>query len=295
MKAANLAQTSADAKSIFPRSPLRQIARPLPPPANIPVQWNAADYARHSASQSLWADDLLARCPLRGDEHILDVGCGDGKITARLAEMVAGGKVTGVDASAEMIAHARSQHTRANLDFQIMDARHLSLPAGTFDVVFSNASLHWVDDHRAFLRGAARVLRAGGRLAVSCGGRGNAQAVFLALRAVLRRATWREYFRRLERPYFFYAPDQYARWLPEAGFRAERVRLAEKDATHPGAAGLAAWLRTTWLPYTQRVPEARREEFVAAVTARYLEAHPLDAGGRAVVRMVRLEIEAVRR
>jgi trans-aconitate 2-methyltransferase len=281
-------------KKVFPRCRLRQITRPLPPPSNNPVQWNAADYARHSASQSLWADDLLARFPLRGDERILDVGCGDGKITARLAAAVPGGRVTGVDASAEMIAHAQAHHARANLAFQVMDARHLVLPPGTFELVFSNAALHWVDDHRAFLRGAARALRPSGRLAVSCGGKGNAQDVFLALRAVLRRAAWREFFRRLERPYFFYAPEQYDRWLPEAGFRATNVRLAEKAAAHLGAAGLAAWLRTTWLPYTQRVPAARREEFVAAVTARYLEEHPLDAAGRALVQMVRLEIEAVR-
>lgn len=289
-----MAQPGADAKSIFPRLPLRQIARPLPPANLHPVQWNAADYARNSASQQVWADDLLARLPLRGRERILDVGCGDGKITAQLAAAVPAGSVTGVDASAAMIAHAQAHHRQPNLDFQVMDARRLVLPAGAFDVVFSNAALHWVDDHRAFLRGAAHALRPGGRLAVSCGGRGNAQEVFLALRAVLRRAAWRECFRRLERPYFFYAPEQYARWLPEAGFRAVRVELAGKDAFHAGAAGLAAWLRTTWLPYTQRVPVERRDEFVAAVTERYLESHPLDAAGHARVRMVRLEIEAVR-
>lgn len=236
----------------------------------------------------------MARCALRGHERILDVGCGDGKITARLAAAVPQGAVTGVDSSADMIAHARAHHAKANLEFLVMDARRLELAAGAFDLVFSNAALHWVDDHRAFLRSVARVLRPGGRLAVSCGGKGNAQEVFVALRAVLRRAAWRGHFRRLERPYFFFAPEQYHRWLPEAGFRADNVKLAAKEAAHPGAAGLAAWLRTTWLPYTQRVPEPRREEFVHAVTERYLEEHPLDAGGRALVRMVRLEIEAVR-
>lgn len=258
------------------------------------VQWDAADYAQHSASQQVWATELLARLPLRGDEHLLDAGCGDGKITAALAARVPAGRVVGVDVSTAMIAHAQAHHRRANLEFAVMDARRLTVPSSAFDVVFSNAALHWVDDHRAFLSGAAAALRPGGRLAVSCGGRGNAHEVFVALRAVLRRAAWREYFRRLERAYFFHAPEHYARWLVEAGFRAERVCLAGKDAHHPGADGLAAWFRTTWLPYTQRVPEARREEFVAAVVARYLERNPLDAAGQARVRMVRLEIEAVR-
>lgn len=258
------------------------------------VQWDPADYARHSATQQVWATELLARLPWRGDERILDVGCGDGQITARLAARVPGGKVVGADLSPAMIAHARAAHRRPNLRFEVMDARRIATPPDAFDVVFSNAALHWVDDHRAFLRGAARALRPGGRLAVSCGGRGNAHEVFLALRAVMRRAGWRECFRRIERPYFFHAPEQYVPWLTEAGFQPGRVRLAARAAHHPGAEGFAAWFRTTWMPYTQRVPEARREAFVAAVTQRYLERHPPDAHGQVVVRMVRLEIEATR-
>ena len=267
---------------------------PLPATTNQPVQWDPADYARNSASQAVWAGELLSRLSLPRHARVLDVGCGDGQITAQIAASVPEGFVLGVDASPPMIAHAQAQHRASHLRFEVMDARQLAVQAASFDLVFSNAALHWVDDHRAFLRGAAAALRPGGRLAVSCGGRGNAQEVFVAVRAILRRATWRDYFRQLTRPYFFYAPEQYARWLPEAGFRAELIRLADKEAVHPGVAGLTAWLRTTWLPYTQRVPAERREEFLAAVTARYLARHPLDGKGQARVRMVRLEIEATR-
>jgi trans-aconitate methyltransferase len=113
----------------------------------------------------------MTRLDLRGDEHILDVGCGDGKITAELARAVPRGSATGLDASAAMIAYAREKFPA--LEFHVMDARRLQFPR-QFDLVFSNAALHWVDDHAAFLRGAAAVLQPGGRLIVSCGGKGTA-------------------------------------------------------------------------------------------------------------------------
>jgi trans-aconitate methyltransferase len=314
------------------------------------VRWNAADYAANSAAQQIWARELIAQLNLRGDEHILDVGCGDGKVTAEIARAVPKGSVTGIDASPEMIRFARKTFppgTHPNLEFQVMDAREISfaalstpgsagvspastdlrLPTGRrdagaprmrrlnsnprsparsplgrgegeerpwFDVVFSSSVLHWVDDHPAFLRGAAACLRPGGRLVVSCGGKGNAQDVFVALRPEMRLKQWCNFFRKLPKPYFFHSPAEYEKWLPRFGFKTHSVKLSPKDGVYPRRDRFAAWFRTTWLPYTQRVPENLREEFVVAVTDRYLAKHPPDAEGRVRVRMVRLEIDAVK-
>jgi trans-aconitate methyltransferase len=266
-----------------------------PQPAQ-PAKWNAADYAANSVVQQAWARELIARLNLRGDEHVLDVGCGDGKVSAEIAQVVPRGSVAGVDASPQMIKFARTAFPPgkfANLEFQVMDARKIRF-ARKFDLVFSNAALHWVDDHQAFLRGAAECLGSGGRLVVSCGGRGNAHDVFVALRPELRLKRWREFFRKMEKPYFFHSPDIYEEWLPRFGFNSAGVRLSPKDAIYDGRKGFAAWLRTTWLPYVQRVPEDLREEFIAAVSDRYLARHPPDAAGGVHVRMVRLEIDAVK-
>lgn len=258
--------------------------------------WSAADYASNSAVQQTWARELITRLKLQGNECILDVGCGDGKVTAEMARSVPHGSAVGVDASPQMIKFAGMTfpaRKHPNLEFHVMDARHVSFQR-KFDLVFSNAALHWVDDHQAILRGAASVLRPRGRLLISCGGKGNAHDVFLALRPQMRLKRWRQFFRKMEAPYFFHSPEEYKKWLPRFGFETLSVKLAPKDATYQGREGFAAWLRTTWLPYTQRVPEYLREEFIASIVERYLAKHPPDAKDLVHVRMVRLEIDALR-
>ena len=269
---------------------MRAMSRPAP----STNKWDAADYAAHSVVQQTWARELIARLDLRGDENILDVGCGDGKVTAEIARSVSRGSVTGVDASPQMIQFAQKTFLKSknsNLKFEVADARKIEFDRG-FDLVFSNAALHWVDDHPAFLLGAASVLNSGGRLLVSCGGKGNAHDVFLALRPELRLKRWREFFRRMPMPYFFYAPVDYEKWLPKFGFKINQLKLAPKAAMYEGKADFATWLRTTWIPYVQRVPENLREEFITAVVDRYVANHPMDEAGRVHIRMVRLEIDA---
>lgn len=270
--------------------------RPMSRPAASTTEWNAAAYAANSVVQQTWARELIARLHLKGEEHLLDIGCGDGKVTAEIARALPRGSVTGVDASPQMIRFAQKTFPAtkfSNLKFKISDARKIQF-AQKFDFVFSNAALHWVDDHPAFLRRAAACLKHGGRLVVSCGGKGNAHDVFLALRPEMRLKRWREFFRKMPMPYFFHAPSDYEKWLPKFGFKINRLKLAPKDVTYAGRDGFATWLRTTWIPYVQRVPEPLREEFIAAVTERYVAKHPLDKEGLIHVRMVRLEIDAVK-
>jgi len=111
---------------------------------------------------------------------------------------------------------------------------------------------------------------------------------------LMREEHWSPYFRGFRFPYMFCSPEQYRRWLPGAGLEARRVELIEKDMRQEGEAGLAGWVRTTWLPYTERVPEKERERFIEQLVHRYLERFPEDRGGLVHVRMVRLEVEAVK-
>ncbi len=260
------------------------------------TQWNPQDYARNSAAQQGWASALIARLNLKGSEAILDVGCGDGKITAELAKAASEGFVLGVDNNAAFVDYAQAQYPSpvwSNLRFEPMDARHLNYHR-KFDLIFSNAVLHWVDDHPAFLVGCASLLKPGGKLIMSCGGTGNAADMVAVLEQRIRLPQWAGYYADFTFPYFFYAPTDYARWLPQAGLQPTRVELVKKDMIHQGRDDLAGWIRTTWMPYTHRVPEDLRERFVRECVMAYLSKCPLDASGQSHVRMVRLEVEACR-
>src|SRR5262249_3378894 len=154
--------------------------------------WNPQDYAHHSRSQEQWARELLTQIELRPNDTVLDIGCGDGRTTAAIAQAVPEGSVTGVDLSAEMITHGTTQHCRStttNLRFSQADAAALPF-SGEFSVVFSNATLHWVPDQRAAVQGIARALRSKGRVIAQFGGQGNVADVIAAFEHVIHTQKW---------------------------------------------------------------------------------------------------------
>jgi len=258
--------------------------------------WNADEYARSSAVQQQWAEELIRKLCLGPDERVLDIGCGDGKVTAALARQVPEGRVVGLDSSERMIEFAQRAFPPEdcpNLSFQAGDARDLPF-RGEFDVVFSNAALHWVVDHEPVVRGIAAALAPGGRVLLQMGGRGNAAGVVAAVESLMQAAEWRDLFTGFEFPYGFHGPDQYRGWLAEAGLTTQRLELVPKYMVHAGRQQMAGWIRTTWLPYLQRVPEDRRPRFVEQLLDAYAAAHPPDMDGALHLDMVRLEVEATR-
>ena len=126
------------------------------------------------------------------------------------------------------------------------------------------------------------------------GGRGNAGEVMDALSRMIKREEWRKFFDGFNFAYGFYEPDEYCTWLHEGGLHAKRVELIPKDAVYQGRSGFKSWIRTTWLPYTQQVPEENREVFISQLADDFLRLHPADENGMVHVKMVRLEIEALK-
>jgi trans-aconitate methyltransferase len=256
--------------------------------------WNAKDYERNSQAQQEWARELIATPSLKGMEDVLDLGCGDGKVTAEIARSVGDGSVVGIDNSSQMIDLAKEKYPQdsySNLSFQAMDAGDLSFE-GCFDVVFSNAVLHWVKDHKPVVDGLYKSLRAGGKILLRMGGQGDAEGIISAINDVKASNQWAQYFTEFEFPYNFVGIDETQVLLKESGFSINRVELIPKDMTHDGKSGLEGWIRTTWLPYTERIPKEKREAFIEAVASSYLDKVPLGADGKAHVAMVLIEVEA---
>jgi trans-aconitate 2-methyltransferase len=256
--------------------------------------WNARDYADNSSAQATWAAELIEKLRLQPSESLLDIGCGNGAVTSRLATRLTAGRVLGIDSSEDMIRLAESSYPGSrhpNLSFLRMDAAAIRLPR-QFDVAFSNATLHWVADQPAVLRGVRSCLRPGGRVLFQMGGRGNAGAVVYVVRALVAEPRWRRYFDGFVAPYHFYGPEQYRDWLAESGLEALRVELVPKDMRHPNPAGLRGWLRTTWFPYTDALPLELRDRFLDEILAAYLDRVPPERDGGTHVAMMRLEVEA---
>ncbi len=256
--------------------------------------WDAEDYSRSSPMQKRSGRELISRMCLNGDERVLDLGCGDGILASEISRLLPRGSILGVDSSREMIDFARKTFPAErfpNLAFQVMDARELPFD-GEFDVVFSNAALHWVADHLPILGGIKRSLKPGGKVFIRMGGSGSYMDIVKVMADVLGREAWRGYFVDFSYSFGFHSPEDYEKWLEESGLIPKRVELVPRDMAMEGREGVEAWIRTTWLPFTQRIPENERERFIRELADGYVGLYPADADGVVHATSVRLEIEA---
>jgi SAM-dependent methyltransferase len=227
---------------------------------NTASRWSPADYAQNAAFVPRLGDAVLQLLDPQPAELILDVGCGDGALTERIAQ--AGANVIGLDASSEMIEAARAR----GIDAFVADAEAMDLERfGQFDAVFSNAALHWMLDPDAVATGIFKALRPGGRFVGEMGGKGNLATLRGALRDEL---TARGYAMPARDPAWYASVEEFTRLYHVAGFEEVRAQLIERPTPLPG--GVAAWVRTfrAGLMDVAMVPEWERADIGAAVEAR---------------------------
>ena len=125
------------------------------------------------------------------------------------------------------------------------------------------------------------------------GGKGNASDIITTVNELIENEKWQLYFNHFSFPYTFFSPDEYKQLLNNVGLTIKRVELISKDMTQKGREGLAGWIRTTWLPYTERIPENKRNDFIEDIIDLYDKRFPIDKNGLFHVKMIRLEVEAI--
>lgn len=236
--------------------------------------WSPSDYQQHAAFVPALGSSILSQLAAVPGERILDLGCGDGLLTTKIA--ASGAVVIGVDASAEMVAAAQAR----GLDARIGDARALPFER-EFDAVFSNAALHWIRDPDAVLAGVARALVPGGRFVAEFGGHTNVAAIVVAIRAVF--AAHQIPF---VSPWYYPTADEYRARLEAHGFRVRTIRLFPRPTPLP--TGMAGWLRTFGIAQFEGVPKelaGRIEEEIVDLLRPVL----CDAEGRWTADYVRLQ------
>jgi trans-aconitate 2-methyltransferase len=233
-------------------------------------EWDAVTYDRVSAPQLSWAREQLERLELHGDETVLDAGCGSGRVTALLAELVAEGRLYAVDASRAMVEHTR-EALRGRATVFCQDLVELELPEPV-DVIFSNATFHWIHDHPALFRALHDALKPGGRLVAQCGGRGNIDRFRRAAEEVAHEPPFSTY--EFDNPWNYAGAEETAGRLEDAGFVDVRTWLEPKPTPLEDPKPFVTTV--CLLPYLNRLPEGLHEPFVEAVLERCAQPLVLD-------------------
>lgn len=227
--------------------------------ANESRDWAAATYDESAGYVSRFGGDVVELLDPKPEEKILDLGCGTGDLTREISSR--GARVTGVDASPQMISRAAEKYP--GLRFEVGDARELRGFSG-FDAVFSNAALHWVKEARQAISAVHSVLNPGGRFVAELGGRGNVRAIERALQEALAERGISSTYRN---PWYFPSLARYAGLLEEGGFEVTYAVLFDRP-TPIGDEGIERWLEVFAGSFLDGLPEGTRREVVGSIAAK---------------------------
>ncbi|MDA7983631.1 MAG: methyltransferase domain-containing protein [Alphaproteobacteria bacterium] len=243
------------------------------------MKWNVNTYSRNAPYVPQYGETLLAMLAPEPGEDILDLGCGEGSLTEKIARL--GCNVVGVDSSEPMVRAARQR----GLDALVVAGENLDF-ADQFDAVFSNAALHWMKSADKVVENVYRALRDDGRFCAELGARGNVGTI---IAAVYRRLAGRNLDGDDYNPWYFPSKDEYCARLREFGFVVESVDLFRRPT--PLVTGIEGWLETFAVPFLEDIPQSEHGEFVREVVAE-VEGALKDKDGRWFADYVRLRFLA---
>jgi trans-aconitate 2-methyltransferase len=244
------------------------------PTTPAPDPWHGADYAHHSSLQAAMADEVLSQLVLRGDEQVLDLGCGDGKISARIAAQLPQGGVLGVDASVDMVSYAQRQFGTErwpNLRFEVADARHLGFDM-RFDLLVSFNALHWVPQQADALRGIRRALKPFGRAHLRLVTRSELTSLEEVAEALRREPHWASAFAGFSDPYLRLSAAEYGALAERLGLKPVSIRSESKRWDFQTEEAFFGFCNAGFGAWTQVLPPLRRRAFVEESMGRYLAA-----------------------
>ena len=235
------------------------------------TEWDAADYARISGLQQAMAAEALALLNLNGSERILDVGCGNGKITAEIAARDTQGSVVGVDPSHEMIEFASTHYgpaLRPNLRFEVADARQLPY-RNEFDLVVSFNALHWIPQQDEALRSIHSALTSGGRAQLRLVPKGKRKSLENVLYETCLSPRWAAYYHDFHDPYLHLTPEEYTALAERCDLRVDRVHTEDKAWDFGSRSAFIAFGNVTFVEWTRYLPDDQKPAFIVDVLDRY--------------------------
>jgi trans-aconitate methyltransferase len=250
------------------------------------VRWNATLYDNKHSFVAKYGEDVLGWLAPQKNEHILDVGCGTGTLTEKIAE--AGAIVTGIDASPEMIAKAKQSYN--NIEFFVKDASNFSFDK-RFDAVFSNATFHWIKNQQQLVQNIYDVLKPGGRLVYEMGAKHNIKSIHNAVKKVLIDEGF-EQNTKIEVNYFSSAAEQ-ATMLEKAGFTISNIIQFERPTELVGEDGMKNWIVQFGQAFFKNIPAEKVENIIDKAVAILKEENY--ENGKWYADYIRLRVKAIKK
>lgn len=223
-------------------------------------EFNGEKYKKASKHQKEWGNKLISQLQLKGNETILDLGCGDGVLTKELASLVPDGKVIGIDASEGMLEAAKTYHS-GNLSFVKMDINDMSFP-NEFDVIFSNAALQWVKDHKKLLKNSYTALKPCGIILWNFAGDGNCSNFFEVVKGKMMDERYKNYFTGFEWPWYMPSKNEYEQLVEN--FKFSKVDIFEENADRffSDTDEMIRWIdQPSLVPFMKYIPVESKEAF----------------------------------
>ena len=235
------------------------------------TEWNAPGYARIAGLQEAMAAEVLSLLDLKGTERVLDLGCGNGKVTAEIAARVPEGTVVGVDSSANMIAYASDNFgppVRSNLRFETDDIRNLPFRE-EFDLVVSFNALHWIPEQDQALRSIHAALKPNGLAQLRLVPSGKRKSIENVIEETRLSPKWAGYFREFHDPYLHLTPEQYGALAVRNHLDVQHIHTEDKAWDFKSREAFIAFSLVGMIEWTKLLPERDKFAFVTDVLDRY--------------------------
>lgn len=231
--------------------------------------WDANKYHKNSQFQYQHAIEALSKHTCQLNDHILDVGCGDGKITCHIAEKVPNGLIVGIDSDPSMIGFAHKQYEKShqNLRFKVESAEQFEYTQA-FDLIISFACLHWVKNQLLFLQNAKKALKPNGKMILNLYPKH--PLIWEAIEQTTQQPHWAQFFEHYANPHINYDKDTYQQLATDAGLKVGSIEEEVPIAHFPSHIEAEDFIRS-WLPHTEQLAASLKAEFIHDVMDNFLK------------------------
>jgi len=255
-------------------------------------EFNGEKYKQASKHQKEWGNRLISELELTGNEVILDLGCGDGILSEQLSTLVPYGKVIGIDASIGMIEIAKKCE-KNNLTFICKDINDMDF-VNYFDVIFSNATLHWVKNHERLLKNSLIALKTNGIIRWNFAGDGNCLNFFDTVKTVMNENAFRKYFINFEWPWYMPSKEEYEALIVNMGFSSVHVSFENADRYFSDSEEMIKWIdQPSLVPFVKHIPNEKKENFRNTVVEIMIK-RTIQSDGRCFETFRRVNVEAIK-